>query len=255
MTFIFKNALVRKASNNIVKALSSKKLDPSFEKINNEHNEYIRALKKSALNVIIFEPLNDFPDSIFVEDPGLIYNNNYISLRPADKTRFGESAVMKNEVKKLFEKIFSVNHGNIEGGDILRINDHFIIGLSSRTNHEGANSLSRILNTLGASVEISKTPTSILHFKSECSLIDEDTILLTEKMSKNDIFKKHYKFVKIPIGEEIAANSLRVNNNLLIPSGCPKTKEMLSKSYNLIPLDVDEVFKVDAGLSCMSLRW
>ena len=59
MTFIFKNALVRKASNNIVKALSSKKLDPSFEKINNEHNEYIRALKKSALNVIIFETLNE----------------------------------------------------------------------------------------------------------------------------------------------------------------------------------------------------
>ena len=46
-----------------------------------------------------------------------------------------------------------------------------------------------------------------------------------------------------------------VNNNLLIPSGCPKTKEMLSKNYNIIPLNVNEVFKVDAGLSCMSLRW
>ena len=255
MTIKFQNALVRKANPNIIRALSSKNLQPSFEIITNEHKEYVSALKNSGLNVFMLESLNDFPDSIFVEDPGLTYNNNYIALRPADKTRFGESALMINEVNKLFDDIYTVNNGNIEGGDILRINDHFIIGLSSRTNEEGAENLSKILNSLGGSIEITETPKNILHFKSECSLIDEDTILLTKKMMENNVFKKNYKYLEIPKDEEIAANSLRVNNNLLIPSGCPKTKEMLSKNYNIIPLNVNEVFKVDAGLSCMSLRW
>ena len=64
-----------------------------------------------------------------------------------------------------------------------------------------------------------------------------------------------YKFIEIPRGEEIAANSLRINKKLLIPSGCPKTEEMLSKDYDIITLNVNEIFKLDAGLSCMSLRW
>ncbi len=255
MTIKFEKALVRKANKNIVGALSSKNLHPSFIKINNEHTHYVKALAHSGLNVSILESLDDFPDSIFVEDPGLVYKNTYISLRPADKTRYGESPIMAKEVKKLFDDIYTVNNGNIEGGDILRINDHFIVGLSSRTNKKGAENLLRILNSLGASIEITNTPKNILHFKSECSLIDEETILLTKKMLENNIFKKNYRFIEIPKGEEIAANSLRINNNLLIPSGCPKTEDMLSKNYNIIPLHVNEVFKVDAGLSCMSLRW
>ena len=84
MTIKFQNALVRKTNPNIIRALSSKNLQPSFEIINNEHKEYFSALKNSEINVFMLESLNDFPDSIFVEDPGLTYNNNYISLRPAD---------------------------------------------------------------------------------------------------------------------------------------------------------------------------
>jgi len=255
MSIKFQKALVRKANKNIVRALSSRNLHPSFDKIDNEHSQYVKALIDSGLNVSILESLDEFPDSIFVEDPGLTYKNNYISLRPADKTRYGESAIMAKEVKKLFDDIYTVQNGYIEGGDILRINDHFIVGLSSRTNKEGAENLLGILNSLGASIEIAKTPKDILHFKSECSLIDEDTILLTTKMLENNIFKKNYKFFEIPKGEEIAANSLRINNNLLIPCGCPKTYDMLSENYNIISLNVNEVYKVDAGLSCMSLRW
>ena len=59
----------------------------------------------------------------------------------------------------------------------------------------------------------------------------------------------------MPEGEEIAANSLRINKNLLIPKGFKKTQEILSSNYNLILLEVNEISKVDAGLSCMSIRW
>ena len=255
MTILFNKALVRRTSYNIIKAISSKNLHTSYEEINLEHNQYISALKNSDLNVTILDPLNDFPDSIFVEDPGLTYKNNYISLRPAENSRFGESKIMAKDVNELFDNIYFVNNGYIEGGDILRINDHFIVGISSRTNTAGAENLSNILNDLGATAEISITPKNILHLKSECSLIDEETILMSQNMMEKNIFNKKYKFLVIPEGEEIASNTIRINNNLLIPSNCPKTEKMLSKNYNLISLKVDEVFKLDAGLSCMSLRW
>ena len=74
-------------------------------------------------------------------------------------------------------------------------------------------------------------------------------------MSLTGFFENQFKVINVPEGEEIVANSLRVNNYLLVPKGFEKTYELLSKSYKIILAKVDEISKVDAGLSCMSLRW
>ena len=95
-----------------------------------------------------------------------------------------------------------IDNGFIEGGDILNINNHFIIGLSDRTNKLGAENLSRILISLGASVSICETPKNVLHFKSECSLIDNDVILVSSKMAKLEYLKSNYNLIELPTGEE-----------------------------------------------------
>ena len=94
-----------------------------------------------------------------------------------------------------------------------------------------------------------------LHFKSECSLIDDDIILVSNKMANVEYLKSNYKLIELPIGEEGAANSLRINDKLLVPDGFNKADEILSKNFDIIKIKVNEISKVDAGLSCMSLRW
>ena len=255
MAYNFKNTLVRKPGKSISKAISSMGLIPKYEIVIKEHDNYIKALKDSGVNVISLAPLEGFPDSIFVEDPALTFRDFCIILRPGAKSRFGERKVFESEAKEHFEKVFALEKGTVEGGDVLRINDNFIIGLSDRTNKYGAEELANKLIYLGATVEISKTPEGILHFKSECSLLDDETIFLTRRMSETKFFSKNYRTVEVPSGEEIAANSLRVNENLIIPMGFHETQELLSKNYKIKLLDVNEISKVDAGLSCMSIRW
>ncbi len=255
MTYKFTNAIIRKPNKSIHNALSSQYLHPSYEKILEVHKNYITAIKEAGLDTILLESLEQYPDSIFVEDPALIFKNNIIILNPSEFTRKDEAIIIKKEISKYFEKIFVVKKGTIEGGDILNINNHFIIGLSNRTDKLGAENLSNILISLGATVEICKTPKDILHFKSECSLLDDDIILVSNRMSKLDYLKKNYNLIEIPLGEENAANCIRINNKLLIPDGFYKTEEILSKNFNIIKINIDEISKVDAGLSCMSLRW
>ena len=192
---------------------------------------------------------------MFVEDPAITYKDFCIILRPGAHSRFGEQTVFKNEAKDYFDEVFVIENGSIEGGDILNINENFIIGLSERTDIAGAEELAGLLKSLGAKVEITKTPKGVLHFKSDCSLLDNDTILQTEKMSSTKLFNKKFKTIIVPRGEEIAANSLRINENLLVPQGYRKTCELLAKNYNVKLVNVSEISKVDAGLSCMSLRW
>ena len=255
MSYSFKNAIIRQPNKSIQKGLSSLNLHPQFEIIAEEHSNYIKAIKEAGLQIKLLESREEYPDSIFVEDPALIYKTNVIILNPFDPSRNGEKNIIKNEIKHFFDNILFVDEGYVEGGDILNINNHFIIGLSHRTNKLGANNLSKILQSLGATVEICKTPDDILHFKSECSIIDDDTILVSAKMAQLDYLKSHYHLIELPIGEEGAANALRINDKLLLPDGFVKAEEMLSKKYNIIKVKVDEIAKVDAGLSCMSLRW
>ena len=255
MAYNFKNAIIRKPNKSIQKGLSSRNLHPQYEIIKDEHANYINALKNAGLKITLLETLEEYPDSIFVEDPALTYKSNIIILNPSDPSRNGEKDIIKNEIKQFFDNMFYIENGFVEGGDILNIDNHFIIGLSDRTNKKGAENLTIILQRLGATIEICETPNDVLHFKSECSLLDNETILVSNKMAQLDYLKKNYNLIELPIGEEGASNSLRINNKLLVPDGFIQAEDILSKNFDIIKVKVDEITKVDAGLSCMSLRW
>ena len=196
MTYSFKNAIIRKPNKSIQNGLSSQNLNPQYGIVLEEHSNYIKAMEEAGLKINLLEPLEEYPDSIFVEDPALTYKSNVIILNPFDPSRNGERDIIKNEIKHFFDNILFVEGGFVEGGDILNINNHFIIGLSHRTNKLGADNLSKILQSLGATVEIRKTPDDILHFKSECSIIDDDTILVSNKMAQLDYLKSNYHLIK-----------------------------------------------------------
>ena len=255
MSYNFKNAIIRKPNKSIQNGLSSQNIHPEYETILEEHRNYVKAINEAGLKINLLKPLEEYPDSIFVEDPALTYKSTIIILNLSDTSRNGEKNIIKNEIEHLFDNILFVKDGFVEGGDILNINNHFIIGLSHRTNKLGAENLSTILQRLGATVHVCKTPNDILHFKSECSVIDDDVILVSNKMAQLDYLKSNYNLIELPIGEEGASNSLRINDSLLLPDGFIKAEEILSKKYNIIKVKVDEIAKVDAGLSCMSLRW
>jgi dimethylargininase len=59
-----------------------------------------------------------------------------------------------------------------------------------------------------------------------------------------------------PDGEEAAANALRVNDTIFAGAHHPRTIDLLTAAgHTVVPLPTTEVAKLDAGLSCMSLRW
>ena len=250
----FKRAIIRKPGKEISNAISSRGLSPDFSTAEQQHNQYSQVLESLGLKVHALDALKGFPDSLFVEDPALVFDDTCIILRPGIASRFGESKALEIDVKNIFTNVHTIKSGKIEGGDILRIGSHFIVGLSERTNEEGARNLGEVLAPLDFTLEISKTPKGVLHFKSECSLISNDTILATEKLIETGFFENKYRLLKVPEGEELGSNCLSINDHVLIPRGFDNIADLLSKEHKIIVVDVSEMEKVDAGLSCMSLR-
>jgi len=99
------------------------------------------------------------------------------------------------------------------------------------------------------------TPDDVLHFKSDCCVLDSTTILATSRLAAAECFAK-FRVLTVPAGEEAAANSIRVNDRVLVPAGFPATAALLSReNFAIETLRVSQAALLDGGLSCMSLRF
>ena len=193
---------------------------------------------------------------MFVEDPALVFPDGAILLRPGAPSRAAEADAIAAVLGGLFDVVLELAEpGFADGGDVLETPSGVIIGLSTRTDRPGAEGLAACLAQFGRGCIIVETPAGVLHLKSACSLVDEETVLCTPALARSGIFEG-YRTIVTPEGEEAAANALRVNDRLILGSGFPRTAERLAAlAADLVTIETSEIGKVDAGLSCMSLRW
>lgn len=254
--FDFSSAIVRRPGRSVVHGLTSHSGPaPVFERIEAEHDAYISALRSAHLDVTVLPPLERFPDSVFVEDPALVFPQVAILLRPGAPTRRAEIEEIAPELSKRFSSVLRLTEGFADGGDILVTPDCVFIGLSARTDVAGAADLQRLLDSLGLVSRVVNVPAGTLHLKSDCSLVDEQTLLATEALAGSGLLAR-FRLLVPPAAENHACNAIRVNDTVFMRAGCPRTAEILQKhGLDVVPLAASEIAKVDAGLSCMSLRW
>ena len=256
-SFCFNRAIVRRPAKSAVRGLRAvERGAPDYNSLLQEHDAYVAALAAAGVDVVILPALESFPDSVFVEDPALVFPEGAILLRPGPPSRLGEAGATAPALRDQFETVLDLPEpGFADGGDILTTAKGVMIGLSSRTDQAGAEGLLQCLAQLGRESWIVATPEGVLHFKTDCSLLDEETILTTKRLARSGVFEG-FETVIIPEGEELAANALRVNDIVMVGVDFPRTIEMLDKrGYNVVSMNTSEIGKIDAGLSCMSLRW
>jgi dimethylargininase len=251
----FTRAIVRLPGTDFAQGITEEKLGPpDYKLMLEQHQGYIQALETAGLEVMVLDPLPGFPDAYFVEDVAEVTPHVAVITRPGAISRRGEV----DSIEPVLTTYRPVHHiespGTLDGGDVLMIDNHFYIGISKRTNPEGAGQLGRILEEYGhtwAPVPVS----SGLHLKTNVSYLGGNTLLVTNLLAGRDVFRGYDKIL-VEKGEERAANSLQINDALLVPKGFPKTKARLNPlGYRLVEVDASEARKMDGGLSCMSIRF
>lgn len=253
----FTNALLREPATSTVDGLRSvDRGQPDLDTLKAEHKAYAGALARAGVSIEVLPPLEAYPDSMFVEDPALVFPDCAILLRPGASSRVGEAAELEPALAARFDAVHRLPApGRVDGGDILVTPRRVYIGLSARTDAAGADALRSILADTGRAARIVEPPPGILHLKTACSLLDAETLLATGRMVDSGLFDD-MKFVLVPDGEEAAANALRVNEVMLVAAGFPGTRSgVAAAGLQVETVPVAEVGKLDAGLSCMSLRW
>lgn len=256
-SYQFTRAITRKPAPNIVHGLRAEDIgDPDFDQMLQDHAHYVATLQQAGAAVTELPALDDFPDSTFVEDVALCLPELAILMRPGAPSRAGEVAQMAPVLRDLFERVVAIDGpGFIEGGDILVTSKQILVGRSERTDSAGIAELAEIVSYHGYTLHEVKTPAGILHFKTDCSLLDAETILATPRLDASGCFEG-YRVIHTTQGEEAAANSIRYNDLVLMPAGFPHTLARLQDAgYEVRAINNSECAKLDGGMSCLSLRF
>jgi len=251
----FSNAIVQKPGISYSEGITTSNLGkPDITLALKQHETYCRTLEKCGLTVERLEAAPSFPDSVFVEDTAIITGKIAVIARPGDLRRRGEEKIIEESISKYRSLVYIKEPGTVDGGDICQAGDHFFIGISERTNHEGVKQLESILSEYGYSssfIEVNHT----LHLKSGLNYIGDNYLLIHEQFLNNPVLKDWGKIV-VPEKEAYAANIIRINDYLLVAEGFPETQSKLKQlNIPLIVLDMSEFQKMDGGLSCLSLRF
>ncbi len=253
---MFKHAIVRKPCSEMVDGLTTAQLGtPDFALALKQHARYVGILEECGLGVTVLEADARHPDSTFVEDVAVCTPQCAVIANPGAPSRNAEKESMREVLGKFFDRIEEITApGTLDGGDVMMAGNHYYVGISERTNREGAAQFLRIMQKYqlnGSLIPLKK----VLHLKTGLSFLEKNNLLITGEFLDNAIFKRFNRIV-VDEPEGYAANSLWVNGKVLVPKGHPATKGRIERAgYTAIEADVTEFQKLDGGLSCLSLRF
>lgn len=254
----FTHAITRRPAGSIIRGLRAVDTGtPDLALMQEHHAAYIATLRETGATVIELPSLDAYPDSVFVEDTALCLPQGAVVMRPGAPSRLGEAAEMAPHLRALYSQVVAIAGADsfIEGGDILVTEREILVGRSARTNAAGIAELTRLVAPWGHTVREVHTPPGVLHFKTDCSLLDGDTVLSTKRLSASGCFAG-YKVIDVAEGEEAAANTIRFNDLVLMPAGFPKTRDAIAAAgFTTREIGNTECAKLDGGMSCLSLRF
>lgn len=256
-SYTFSHAITRLPGRSIADGLRAVDTgEPDLEIFRKNHAEYRATLASTGAKVIELDSLEAFPDSVFVEDAALCLPEGAILMRPGAPSRRGEAKVLAPILSNYYDEVVAIEGaGFIEGGDILVTEREILVGRSARTDSIGIIEFTKLAERWDYVVREVETPPDVLHFKTDCSLLDEETILTTARLSAFGCFQG-YRIIHTAEGEEASANSIRFNEVVMMPSGFARTAEVVSNAgYDICEIGNSEAAKLDGGMSCLSLRF
>ena len=248
---MYTRAIVRRPGRNFASGITTSGLGrPDSGKALEQHSAYCEALITCGVELTVLDADERFPDGCFVEDTAVVNSRVKVISRPGAAARRGEEEAIARVLAGYGPTESITAPGTLEGGDILRAENHYFIGVSERTNTEGAGQLSAILAKHGFTSSIVRVEAG-LHLKSDIAYLGDGNFISTPVFSQ---VAHPANTIILDPDEYYSANCLRVNNYLLIAKGFPKSKKkILELGYNIIELDMSEFRKMDGGLTCLSL--
>jgi dimethylargininase len=252
------SAIVRNVSKSYVDYYARKGISIEGQRAILQHQLYIASLKASGLQISLIDADDNFPDGVFIEDTAVLCNGHALIANLQNADRAGEEVAVEAQLQNSHQIVRLPKGAKLDGGDVMRVEDTFYVGLSGRTNEAGAIELRNFAAQFN--LRTVKVPVKhCLHLKTGVTYLGNGTLLA----APNWFDLRHFEvddIIPTGQGEEAAANTIRIHDHLLMVDGYPQTRRSIEQfterhDLKLTALRVSEFQKGDGSLTCMSLIW
>jgi dimethylargininase len=219
-----------------------------------QHAAYADALRSLGCEVLELPALEEFPDSVFVEDTALVFDELAVLTRPGAASRLGEVESVGAALSRWRTLARIEPPGTIDGGDVLRIGREVYVGRSARSNDEGIRQLAALLAPHGYRVR--GVPTrECLHLKSAVTQVGADTVLVQPRwLDESEAPFAGFRRIEVDPAEEHAANAVLAGRGLVYPDCFPRTRARMERAgIAVTAVDVSELQKAEGAVTCCSL--
>ncbi len=217
-----------------------------------QHAAYERALQALGCSVSRLVSDATMPDSVFIEDTALVLDELAIITRPGAASRRHETIAVRAALGAHRRVVDIEAPGTLDGGDVLLAGRRMFIGLTSRTNMDGIDQVSRAVTPFGYDVR-PVTPRCCVHLKSAATALGEGTVLVNPRWAPVDAFHG-LDLVEVDPHEPGGANVVQLDGRVLGAAAFPRTLARLERrGFAVVAVVVSELAKAEGAVTCCSL--
>jgi dimethylargininase len=217
-----------------------------------QHAAYVQCLRDLGVRLIELPAEPALPDATFVEDTAVVVDEVAFLTLPGAPSRRGEVESVAAALAPYRALRRMALPATLDGGDVLRIERTFYVGLGGRSNEEGVAQLRDALAPFGYDVR-GVPVTGCLHLKTACTYL-EHGLLLANPAWIDPSLLGGVEVLAVPPDEPYAANALTIGGATLLPSAFPRTRSLLEcRGLSVVPVEVSELQKAEAGVTCQSI--
>jgi dimethylargininase len=217
-----------------------------------QHDGYERCLESAGCVVHRLDASADMPDSVFIEDIAVVFDEIAMITRPGAESRRAETPVVA-EVVERYRPVRRIEPpATLDGGDVLGIGRTVFVGCSGRTNAAGIAQLRCALRPLGYEVRDVEVR-ACLHLKSAVTAVSDELLLVNRgwipaaDLTGFDLLEVHPE-------EPYAANVLRLADRVIHAAAFPRTRERLAhRGITVDAVDLSELAKAEGAVTCCSI--
>jgi len=223
-----------------------------IDKARAQHADYEQALERLGCMVTRLPADASMPDSVFIEDIAIVFDEIAVITRPGALSRRPEVAAVTKKLSPLRPIVQIVAPGTVDGGDVLVVGRSVFVGRTLRTNDAGIGQLRAAVASYGYTV-VPATVRGCLHLKSAITALDDQTLLANPQWIAEQEFDR-FELLDVDTSEPMGGNIVRVGDGHVYASTFPRTLERLERrGYAVTTVDVSEIAKAEGAVTCCSL--
>jgi len=186
----------------------------------------VAALERAGWPRLELSRLHDYPDSVFVEDALVLYDELAIVTRSAASARRGEAASARSGAERAGYAVAEIiAPATIDGGDVLRCGRTVFVGSGSRTNAAGVAQLTAHIEPAGA--KIVRVPLGpALHLKTAVGRLPDGSLVGYLPLLRDPLLFDGLRPVPEPSGAQIVCLD---QETVMLAADCPRSAALYER--------------------------